>query len=400
MRMWSILKKLIKLEIKRLFNKSFNLVLLMMLAIVLLNVILNYDEIRSRVIKPSIAVVVEDESMEVNLLVNSITKTSMGDKLSFEHLSYESALDGLKKNQLLAIIHIEKGVGETINRAEPVTINLLVDQQKDLRVNFLREYIENLTNMLNEGQNGAMIYYQLLKDKGISYDDRIDELNQLAFKYTTTFLARQQVFDQEEPVEPFMGAKFVEYYLITVQLLFITYTIIMFYYIFEDDLRYKRIERLFLSGYSMTEILLSKLIAQWMFTLPIILLIQGLTGYVMGGIDTVEMIKNLMLLTLVHMIIQFWVIVAHLSIKKTVMRDGVMIFIPVILAVSGGLFIPLNGMPEIFKLGAYKNIYYLMQQGLLGKGLRIEGYIAIAFMAIFPLYLIYRISKERNYVFF
>lgn len=400
MRIWITLKKLIKLETKRLFNKSFNLVLLMLLAVVLFNVILNYDQIRSRVIKPSIAVVVEDESMEVNLLVSSITKTSMGDKLSFEHLSYENALKDLKEDRLLAIIHIEKGVGKTINRAEPVTIDLLVNQRKDLRVKFLREYIENLTNMLNEGQNGAMIYYQLLKDKGISYDDRIDELNQLAFKYTTTFLARQQVFDQEKPVEPFMGAGFVEYYLITIQLLFITYTIIMHYYIFEDDLRYKRIERLFLSGYSMMEILLAKLIAQWIFTLPVMLLIQGLIGYVMGGIDAVSMIKDLMILTLAHLTIQFWVITAHLSIKKPVVRDGVLIFTPFILAAMGGLFIPLNGMPEIFRWGAYKNIYYLMQQGLFGKGLRIEGYIAIVFIAIFPLYLIYRISKERNYVFF
>ena len=181
-------KKLIRLEFKRNYKQILNMMLLVVLFIVLINGIIFLITNEKIKLDTSIGLVVEDSAMEINMLLGSIRNDELSDIITFRETTMAEGKELLDEDEIIALIHVEENTFQALESGESAKISMIVQSSEDIRVIFLSNYIENMVEMLNSSQNSAMIYYELLKENGASYEKRISELNRLSMKYVEAFI--------------------------------------------------------------------------------------------------------------------------------------------------------------------------------------------------------------------
>ncbi len=249
---------LLHLDYKRMISQIVKLALLLSAFFVVIALIFTLSD-KKLDIDTSIALVTREQAVEVKILIRNITSNKLENIVDFYETDYNHARELLKNNEVIAIVALPEDIMGQIYNREIVDISVYSNNPKDIRVQFLKKYMDNLLFSLNEGQSAAMIYWDVMREQNIAREERIQSFNSLALTYMTTFLLRGNVFGDEYNIDKFQGKTFIHYYFFSMLVILMIVSTILFHSFLDDDIKKGKIERLLSSNYSITHIYASKI---------------------------------------------------------------------------------------------------------------------------------------------
>lgn len=362
---------LLHLDYKRMISQIAKLALLLSAFFVVIALIFTLSE-KKLDIDTSIALVAREQAVEVKTLIRNITANKLDNIVDFYETDYNHARELLEKNEIIAIIELPEDIMGQIYNREIVDISIYSNNPKDIRVQFLKKYIDNLVFSLNEGQSAAMIYWDVMREQNIAREERIQSFNSLALTYMTTFLLRGNVFGDEYNIDKFQGKTFIHYYFFSMLVILMIISTILFHSFLDDDIKKGKIERLLSSNYSITHIYASKIVGGVLFSSIGIILLKAAYMLVFNAFSLRALFVFIINYILVSIVIQSIIIVLYLYIENEILRDGV--FMAFILAgsITGGLILPFQSLPNFFSKMSQFNIFAISHNLLMaskgGKG--------------------------------
>lgn len=317
-------------------------------------------------IDTSIALVTCEQSVEVKTLIRNITSNKLEDIIDFIETDYDDARELLENNKVVAAVVLPKDIMGSIYNREIVDISIYSNNPQDIRVQFLRKYIDNLIFSLNEGQSAAMIYWDIMREKRIARDERVQSFNALAFTYMTTFLLRGNVFGDEYIIDKFLGRTFIHYYFFAMLVILMIISTIQFHSFLGDDIKKGRIERLLSANYSITHIYVSKIVGGVLFSLIAIIFFKVAYMFTFNAFSLGILFIFILNYALVSIVIQSIIIVFYLYIKNEMLRDGVFMIFILTGAITGGLILPFQSLPNWLSKMSQFNIFTISHNLLMG----------------------------------
>lgn len=373
------LSMLTKMEVKRILNQLSNVVLLILLLILFVNMFIFISKNSGVKIHSKVAIAVEDNSFEVNTLLKNITDNKLKGIVNFEETTLESGLKLLRQKEAIAVIYVEKGTAELLNSGKATSFNLYIDDSSNITVRFLINYLENLVEVLNQGQSGAMIYWDIMKAEGFDFDGRINELNKVALSYMSAFLTRGDVFEESNDLDKFYGASLINYYFSTSLLIISIISAIMFHLDIDDDFNKGRIRRVLRSGFNLWHIYSAKIIAGVAFSTLLLMIFEAMYLIYFDIFSIGKLLTFITYFTMINIVIHMLVIVFYILIDNDIMRDFSFVIVFLVLSFTSGIIMPLSSMNKAFKVLSRFNILTIGHNLLLGYSLTIGSALLILF---------------------
>ncbi|WP_170917460.1 ABC transporter permease [Maledivibacter halophilus] len=387
---------LAKMEIKRVTSQISNVVLLVLLLIIFVNMFIFIYKDKGPKIHSNVALAIEDNSVEVKTLLKNITENKLKEIIEFKEVSLKAGFDLLKENEVIALIHLKEGTTELLNYGRPAAFDLYINDHSDIKVKFLINYLESLVKVLNEGQNGSMIYWDIMKSKGLDFDERLNNLNRIALNYMAAFLTRGDVFESTDDLDKFYGAATLNYYFVTSLLIISIISTILFHLDINDDIRKGRIRRVLSSGYNLRNIYSAKIITGSIFTSILMGIFKGIFMIFFDVFVVTEFLRFISCFFIINIIIHMVVIVFYILIDNDRIRDWLFILFFTVLSFTSGIIIPLNSLGGLFKILSKFNILTIGHNLLLGYSLTLErAFITIIYFFIITVTLRY-VHKIRR----
>ena len=387
-------KKLLKVEFKRNYKQLLNMLLLLGLFILLINGVIYLVTNEKLKLDTSIGLVVEDSAMEINMLLGSIRNDELSDIITFRETTMIEGKELLKNEDIIALIHVEENTFQALESGGSAKISLTVSSTEAIRVVFLSNYIENMVEMLNSSQNSAMIYYELLRENGTPYEERIDELNRLSRKYVEAFIFRSRVFAEENVYNKFLGLTAIDYYYHVLLIVLMILASIVYHNKLEEDLRNKVISRLFNSGYSIQSIYLTKGIISIGYVALLIIPLKAGYLFLINQLTFLNMIKFIPIYILAVIPIQLMVMILYIFVKNDITRDIVFLLIFSTLGFFGGFAIPLEGLPVLDLIKEY-NFLHVILKAFIKRTLDLRNLIAFLLLII-PVAFLFKKEATTN----
>lgn len=381
-------KELLKVELKRNYKQLLNMLLLLGLFILLINGIIYLVTNEKLKLDTSIGLVVEDSAMEINMLLGSIRNDELSDIITFRETTMDEGKELLKSEDILALIHVEENTFQALESGGSAKISLTVSSREDIRVVFLSNYIENMVEMLNSSQNSAMIYYELLRENGTPYEERIDELNRLSRKYVEAFIFRSRVFVEEDVYNKFLGLTAIDYYYHVLLIVLMILASIVYHNKLEEDLKNKMISRLLNTGYSIKSIYLTKAIISIFYVALLIVPLKAGYLLLLNELTFLNMVKFIPVYILGVIPIQIIVIIIYILVKNDITRDIVFLLLFSSLGFLSGFAMPLEGLPILNGITEY-NFLHVILKAFIKRSLDLRNLIAFLVL-ILPIAFLYK----------
>ncbi|MGV8146138.1 MAG: ABC transporter permease [Alkaliphilus sp.] len=319
-------------------------------------------------IDTNIALVMREQSVEVRTLIKNITSNKLEGIIDFKETDLIKAIKLLENNEVIAAIALPTDIMGSIYNREVVDIAIYSNNPQDIRVQFLNKYIDNLIFSLNEGQSAAMIYWDTMREQKIDREERIQSFNSLALTYMTSFILRGNAFGEKYNIDKFLGRTFISYYFYAVLVVLMLSSTILFHSFLDDDIKKGRIERLLSSGYNIIQIYSSKIVGGVVFSsLAAVFLKIGFT-LIFNSFSFRILFFFMINYILISSVIQTIIIAIYLYIKNEVLRDGVFIAFILVGAITGGLILPFQSLPNWLGELSKFNIFALSHNILMGEG--------------------------------
>jgi len=294
----------------------------------------------------------------------------------------------LKSEDILALIHVEENTFQALESGGSAKISLTVSSREDIRVVFLSNYIENMVEMLNSSQNSAMIYYELLRENGTPYEERIDELNRLSRKYVEAFIFRSRVFVEEDVYNKFLGLTAIDYYYHVLLIVLMILASIVYHNKLEEDLKNKMISRLLNTGYSIKSIYLTKAIISIFYVALLIVPLKAGYLLLLNELTFLNMVKFIPVYILGVIPIQIIVIIIYILVKNDITRDIVFLLLFSSLGFLSGFAMPLEGLPILNGITEY-NFLHVILKAFIKRSLDLRNLIAFLVL-ILPIAFLYK----------
>ncbi|MBN4051051.1 ABC transporter permease [bacterium AH-315-G05] len=359
---------LLHLDYKRIISLIAKLALLLSAFFVVIALIFTLSD-KKLDIDTSIALVTRDQAVEVKILIRNITSNKLENIVDFYETDYNHARELLKNNEVIAIVALPEDIMGQIYNREIVDISIYSNNPKEIRVQFLKKYIDNLLFSLNEGQSVAMIYWDVMREQNVAREERIQSFNSLALTYMTTFLLRGNVFGDEYNIDKFQGKTFIHYYFFSMLVILMIISTILFHSFLDDDIKKGKIERLLSSNYSITHIYASKIVGGVLFSSIGIILLKAAYMLVFSAFSLRALFVFIINYTLVSIVIQSIIIVLYLYVKNEILRDGVFMVFILAGSITGGLILPFQSLPNYLSKMSQLNIFSISHNLLMsGKG--------------------------------
>lgn len=297
---------------------------------------------------PTVVIVDEDRSIEVRTFVENVAYNKLKNVVDFKEMPLEEGLELLDAGQVIGVIQIPEGTRDNLDTLTPSEMRLYIKDHEDIRVQLLKGYMEDMVRLLNEGQSGAMVYWQEMKRQGLSYDQRIGQLEDISFDYGLAFITRGDVFATSDIKDPLEGILPIQYYGYGLLWLVVLVSSAFAHSTLIGDGRRGMQRRLYACGYSKGNYFLSRIINGTVFSLfwmgVMILLYRSILG-----IDLIPFspIRWLLILWIIGLLNGF-VVVLLLYYRERRVLVGVIGFFCVLLYTSG-LLVPDFYMGKLFQ---------------------------------------------------
>lgn len=339
---------LIRFQWIRIIRQSKMLLSILMIFFLITNIFLLIRSASDRPL-PTLALIIEDNSVEVKTFVNNITDNRLKNILSFKQMSLSEALRAVKEREVLGAFHIHEGIFSALDQGKRQTLTLYLSDENDPVSRFLIRYVDNLTQVLNEAQAGAMIYLEQMHLAKLSAAEIQNRFAKIQLQYVSAFLSRSAVFSDSPAVDSFFGLSFLSYYFFAAILLLAFFFTFAMLTSFREDLLSERFERLLMSGYSRLQLYTSLLIAlsipNTIFLTEAKLSAPLFTKTPLSSENDLFLIPTMLLLSL--MIVSLSLVLMRYTAASRFFDWFYGLFL-LISALSGGLLLPLPAMGRIF----------------------------------------------------
>jgi len=340
-------------EFKRVLGHPLKLMFLLLLFFVLISV--GQYVIGRGDTLPTIIIADEDGSVEVRTFIENVAYNKLKDVVHFEEVSLDTGMTKLNQNEAIGIIHIPEGTRDNLDTLEPSGMYLYVNDVEDIRTEFLIGYIQDMVDLLNKGQSGAMVYWREMSKQGVTYEERLEALNDISFDYGIAFLTRGDVFASTSVEDPLEGVLPIQYFgygllwlAVLVSSLFIQTSII-------TDRRLGIESRLLASGYTLKDYIISRVITGTVFafawSLVLILLFRILLGIRLLPASGLVAIIFVWIVMILNSFVVWFLMNSCRLVRLTIGIIGMLI-----LLLTSGLLVPEFHMSEISKMVSQFNI--------------------------------------------
>ncbi len=387
---------LTKMEMKRTLNQISNVILLALIAIIFVNMFIFLSQSNDIKIQSNIALAIEDDSFELKTFLKNITDNKLKGIVNFQRSSLNEGLELLESNEVIALIHVDKETTDRLNNGKPASLDLYINDSSNITVKFLVGYLDNLIEVLNNGQNGAMIYWNIMKDEGFGFEDRLKDLNKIAINYMSAFLIRGEVFENSNDLDKFHGASLVDYYFTTALLIVSIISAVLFHLDISDDFKKGKIRRVLYSDFNLWHIYSSKIIVGVAFTSIISTIFKAIFMSLFSTFAIGGLLKFIIYVTFINIIIHMLVIVLYILIDNDIIRDWGFVLIFLVISFAGGIILPLDSMDKIFKNLSRLNILSIGHKLLSGYSITTERTIIIILYFIILAASIGYIHRKRS----
>ncbi len=388
---------LIKMEIKRIFNHISNVVLLALVLIIFVNMFEFLYNNKNFKLDSKVALAIEDNSIEVSTLIGNITNNKLKDIIEFEDVTLEEGLELLKANEVVAIINVKKGTTDILNNGQNTSFDLYINDETNITVKFLVEYINSLVEVLNEGQHGAMVYWNVMKANGHNFDERLDELNNIALNYMSTFLIRGSVFEDSVDLDKYSGS-LINYYFTSALILIAIILTILYQADIIDDFNKGRITRIFFSGYKWWDIYAAKVLVGTLFVSIILMSFEILFTIILRTFSYVDVFKTALYVVGINLIINLIVMVFHVFADNNIFRNITMFTFWTCMIYASGIIIPLTSMNSVFKYMSKVNFITIGHNAILNSRFTILKTIVFIIYLVLFMFLLYLAHRKRECV--
>lgn len=384
---------LTRLELIRILRQSRNLLILLLLFLMALSFFLLIREHTAFPLR-KVALIIEDDSVEIQTLIYNITDNRLKDIVAFERMDYDQAMKALDENRVCAALHIKKDLFFSLNRFHRQSLDLYIADENDPIMRFLVQYIDNLTQLLNEAQKSVRIYLRQMKSANLSEEQIYTELTKVQFQYITSFLSRSQVFSDAREIDSYFGLGFWGYYCFSTVLIFIFFLTFAILSPLRADLT-GLIERLYLCGHSFFSVYLSRMIAALLLTTPSLLGMNLLCRHLIGT-DFLPPFSFHTFLS--NLLICLFVINLTLTLLRYTVRspffDWLYNLLFFLLCLISGLIVPLPSLGRGFEQMESFNPLTLSHHLLAGKPLTLYPLLTLLLFSGGLFFLLY--LKERR----
>jgi hypothetical protein len=377
---------LARYESKRLFGHPFRLLFFLLLFFVFIfmgQLIFSKQESL-----PTVVLVDEDRSVEVRTFVENIAYNKLKNVAVFKETSLEEGLALLESRDCIGVIHIPVDTRKNLDSLKPSEMRLYIGDAEDIRVHFLRDYMEDMVDLLNEGQSGAMVYWREMTRQSIPYEEKITALEDIAFDYGLAFLTRGDVFASQGVEDPYEGMSMLQFYgygliwgILFLSGIFAHSTLI-------SDEKSGRRRRLMTSGFTEGDYFGARLIVGTVFTCFGLGILQGLYSFFFS--------ITLLPTSFVRLLILIWIVVLVNGLLIVVLRHyghlGVVLLsggLFMLMAYTSGLLIPDFYLPAWAKVLARWNLINYGDNMLKGYALGSWRFMNLPFYTLI-LYLFHR----------
>lgn len=386
------------LEMKRLLRQSKPLLFLLALFFVLGNLFFLLHS-QTNVPLKKFGLVVEDESVEVKTFLGNITDNRLKGILNFQKMERSEAEVAMSQGEILGYFHVGPGLFARLDEGQQQSLELFIADDRDPVSQFLVKYVDNLTQVLNEAQNAAMIYLAQMRSSDLPRSEIRQRFTAIQVEYVSAFLTRSSVFHNADPLDNYFGLDFLSYYYFSAILILGFLGAFAMAIPLREDLIRERLLRLKLCGTVPTEIYLAKIMA---VTLPLsffLLFMAGIHDLLLGGGRSALTFSSDILIGFIPLfgkVLLIGLLIACLSL--TLLRytarhplfHGIYMGILFALFLLSGLILPLPALGAGFRIMMQINPLTFSHRLLSGSELSVGGIAVLCLTIIACLLLLYR----------
>ncbi len=361
------LKRLTIFEMKRLLGNPLKIVIYFLVFILLsfgAKAVLGGEEA-----KLNIAVVDEDGSEDVAVLLSNFEQSKVAGAANIYYLDMYEAREKLAEGKLIAVFYIPADTTSNIYDGVLTDIEVFI-RKKDVKTRYLLEYIDRMIGLFNTSQTQAMYYLDvMLDDDGMTRDEVFDKFYDISNAIFFAFMTRGSVINEQNGVDIDYLGELINVFTV----IFVLFGVSFSYFNYYDDLFSGKKARLLSFGYSSLEYSLSKLITATGINLISLTLILSILKIFFGDSSTVLGFSSLATLVLLGIFLSlFYEVFARIS-----FMGG---YLPILSMVAITLFSTLfklnNYLPSIWSkliglnfVSVFVNILKGYDLGLQGLGL-------------------------------
>lgn len=243
------MKKILYFEIKRLLNRKSTIILSIvcpiLILVILSGTILPHLFEGAVVDKVSIAIYNESPDDETIMIINHLTKAdSIEDFVSIIKVdSLDEGLNLLDDKKASALIHLPDGLQETLMQGGIGEIFFYEGDINKQVVDLLYSVLESGIKSINSGQQAVEYIYLGMRDMGYSYSKSADTYNDRAIYIFSKVLNRIDVFEDNVAISAYGNLINIEYYSISIVILFTLLCGIIIASLFSSDISSGILER-------------------------------------------------------------------------------------------------------------------------------------------------------------
>lgn len=269
------MNKLLFFSFKKVFSNK-NSLFTIFLSIITISILFFLAYTNSNTIRPKISLVIEDDSKEISIFMNSIIKSKLEKTLEFQENTYEEAIEDLKNGDVFAVIRVKENSIDKLFQGEKVNLELYLQDENSYMGKILINYISSLIEVLNSAQNSGIIYMNTLYEKGYSRSKIKSEFTKMYIDYVRKFTSRNKSISGYGCINIFYGKNPAVFYYYTFVLIFLS---IFDIYLSEKSLSSNKVikKRLLLSGYSKYDLEISTNLFISIFLLSLGIIMDNLT---------------------------------------------------------------------------------------------------------------------------
>ncbi len=278
-------KSILRLSFTHLKNLFFDFKKLILLFFVILFLMFSFYQYIANADKPVIAIVTDDDSFQMKMVIQNLKDSNVKKALMIEQRKKGDTDDAV------FLVEIEDDAINKMETNPPIDVQLTYNKNEPVSA-LIKSYVDNVVFFINSTQKSAMLYWDKLREEGVSFDDRFAKLNELSIYVLTSFVSRDEFAIRQSDST-------------SVTTLFFSLILFIVAMFVNNDIMGDRksgiYERLKINGFSSVQYVLSRLILSSVISGAVIGIVMSIYQRLLGDMDS-HLLEIIVLTVLINVL--------------------------------------------------------------------------------------------------
>jgi ABC-2 type transport system permease protein len=341
-------------DVKKYFSKKTDFILLTItpfIIIFLFSYALSSGLFNKKNIEPfHMAVVNKDESFETEFILKHLEESeAVRGLIKIEYASYDKAVNMLKNGEVAAVVVIPENMSQNINNEVLSEIRILESGNYPFQVSIIREILGKGIELINSANTVLNTMWGILGETGLEREYLVRRYNEMAVNFYLNILSRYRIICQKGFISSMEGFLPVEYYIISIVVIFIMLNSMFTIRTVQDDIENNTLGRLVQNGitplkYIMVKYMSSTAVMLFQYFLPGMVFIILTSGHLKGILF--NMAVSFVVISMCSCSVMLLIVLISGN-TETAAGNGFLI--TVFMAFVGGAILPLPYLPGFIR---------------------------------------------------